>query len=164
MTTSEKVAYLKGLAEGMGIQEDAGQGKLFKVIIDILEDLALDLADTKDSLVDLTDNVEAIGEELSELSDDFYESPCSCCDGCDDDDDEDEDDYDDEEDEDEEEPVFYSVECPGCGFKLTVDEDILDAGSFECPECGEVIDLTKAEIEEVYFGDEEDEDSEDIPF
>ena len=46
MTTSEKVAYLKGLAEGMGVQEDAGQGKLFKVIIDILEDLALDLADT----------------------------------------------------------------------------------------------------------------------
>ena len=28
MTTSEKVAYLKGLAEGMGIQEDGGQGKL----------------------------------------------------------------------------------------------------------------------------------------
>ncbi len=25
MTTSEKVAYLKGLAEGMGIQEDGGQ-------------------------------------------------------------------------------------------------------------------------------------------
>ena len=24
MTTSEKVAYLKGLAEGMGIQEDGG--------------------------------------------------------------------------------------------------------------------------------------------
>ena len=55
MTTSEKVAYLKGLAEGMGIQEDGGQGKLFHVIIDILEDLSLDLADTKDALVDLTD-------------------------------------------------------------------------------------------------------------
>ena len=60
MTTSEKVAYLKGLAEGMGIQEDGGQGKLFHVIIDILEDLSLDLADTKDALVDLTDGVEEI--------------------------------------------------------------------------------------------------------
>ena len=27
MTTSEKVAYLKGLAEGMGIQEDGGDRK-----------------------------------------------------------------------------------------------------------------------------------------
>ena len=49
MTTSEKVAYLKGLAEGMGIQEDGGQGKLFHVFIDILDDLSLDLADTKDA-------------------------------------------------------------------------------------------------------------------
>ena len=80
MTTSEKVAYLKGLAEGMGI-EDAGQGKLFHVIIDILEDLSLDLADTKDALVDLTDGVEEIRDDLAELENEFYESPCSCCGG-----------------------------------------------------------------------------------
>ena len=160
MTTSEKVAYLKGLAEGMGIQEDNGQGKLFKVIIDILEDLALDLADTKDSLVDLTDSVEAVSEDLSELEDDFYESPCFTCEGCaDEEDDEgDEEDEDDEDDEDDGEPVFYSVVCPSCGFKLTVDEDILDMGTFECPECGEVIDLTSADVEEVEFDDEDEEE------
>ena len=166
MTTSEKVAYLKGLAEGMGIQEDSGQGKLFKVIIDILEDLALDLADTKDSLVDLTDSMEAVSEDLSELEDDFYESPCFTCEGCaDEEDDEAEDEEEDEEDDEDEEPVFYSVECPGCGFKLTVDEEILEAGTFECPECGQVIDLTGAEVEEVEFDDEDDEDDDgEIPF
>ena len=68
MTTSEKVAYLKGLAEGMGV-EDAGQGKLFKVIIDILEDLSLDLADTKDSLVELTDSMEDLSDDLAVLED-----------------------------------------------------------------------------------------------
>ena len=156
MTTSEKVAYLKGLAEGMGV-EDAGQGKLFKVIIDILEDLALDLADTKDSLVDLTDSVEAVSEDLSELEDDFYESPCFTCEGCADEED-DEGDEEDEDDEDDGEPVFYSVECPSCGFKLTVDEDILDTGTFECPECGEVIALTSADVEEVEFDDEDEEE------
>lgn len=153
MTTSEKVAYLKGLAEGMGIQEDGGQGKLFHVIIDILEDLSLDLADTKDALVDLTDGVEEINEDLAELENEFYEIPCSCCGG----DDEDEE-YD---DEDEDDTVFYSVECPGCGFKLTVDEDTLNAGSFECPECGEVIDFENAAVEEVVFDDEDDEDEKD---
>ena len=171
MTTSEKVAYLKGLAEGMGIQEDAPQGKLFKVIIDILEDLALDLADTKDSVVDLTDSVEAVSEELAELQDDFYESPCAWCDGCDEEDEEDDDEDDeDEEDADDDEIVFYSVECPGCGFRLTLDEDSLDLGTFECPECGEVIDLSTADLEEVEFDDEDDEededsgDNEEIPF
>ena len=53
------------------------------------------------------------------------------------------------------------MECPGCGFKLTVDEDTLDAGSFECPECGEVIDFENAAVEEVVFDDEDDEDKKD---
>ena len=162
MTTSEKVAYLKGLAEGMGIQEDGPQGKLFKVIIDILEDLALDLADTKDSLVDLNDNVEAIGEELSELQDEFYESPCAWCDGCD------EDDEDEDDEEEDDEIVFYSMKCPGCGFQLTINEDTLDLGTFECPECGEVIDLSAVELEEVEFDDDDDgdlnTDDDELPF
>ena len=109
MTTSEKVAYLKGLAEGMGIQEDGGQGKLFHVIIDILEDLSLDLADTKDALVDLTDGVEEINEDLAELENEFYESPCSCCGG----DDEDEE-YDDEDEDDE----FYLEDL--IGFRVRI--------------------------------------------
>ena len=158
MTTSEKVAYLKGLAEGMGINEDAGEGKLFKVIIDILEDLSLDLADTRDTMTDLPDALEAVSDDLAELEEEVYEG------FLDDDDDEDEDDEDDD-DEDDDEPLFYSVECPGCGFRLTVDEDILEGGSFECPECGEVIDLTKADVEEVEFeDDEEEDDSDEIPF
>ena len=120
MTTSEKVAYLKGSCRRHGHSGGRRPGKLFHVIIDILEDLSLDLADTKDALVDLTDGVEEINEDLAELENEFYESPCSCCGG----DDEDEE-YD---DEDEDDTVFYSVECPGCGFKLTVDEDYARRG------------------------------------
>ena len=149
MTTSEKVAYLKGLAEGMGIQEDAGQGKLFKVIIDILEDLALDMADARDDLTDLTDGVDELIEDLTILENEFYD--CCGCEGCLDDDE-------DDDDEEDEEPVFYSVECPGCGYKLTVDEDILDMDDFECPECGEVIDFSKVDVEEVDFDDEDEDD------
>ena len=148
MTTSEKVAYLKGLAEGMGIQEDAGEGKLFHVIIDILEDLSLDLADTKDSLTDLTDGVEEISADLAELENEVYESPCSCGD----------EDGDEAYEDDDEDTVFYSVECPGCGYKLTVDEDTLSEGDFECPECGEIIDFKDAAVEKVVFDDEEDEE------
>lgn len=155
MTTSEKVAYLKGLAEGMGIQEDGGQGKLIKVITDILEDLALDMADTRDTLTELADSVEDLGADLSQLEEDFFD----CC--CGDDDEEEDGDEDGEDDED---TVFYALECPGCGYKLTVDESILDEGTFECPECGEVIDLTKTELEEVDFNDEDDEDNEELPF
>ena len=157
MTTSEKVAYLKGLCEGMGIGEDSKEGKLFKVITDILEDLSLDMEDTRDAVEELMDTIDEVSENLTDLEEEFYECACDCgeCSCCEDD--EDEDDEDEDEDEDEE-PVFYSVECPGCGFRVTVDEDILAAGEFDCPECGGTIDFRKATVEMVDFDEDEDDD------
>ena len=35
MTSSEKVAYLKGLMEGMELNTESGEGKLLSVIADI---------------------------------------------------------------------------------------------------------------------------------
>ncbi len=157
MTTSEKVAYLKGLCEGMGIDGETREGKIFQVIIDVLEDLALDLAETRDTVHDVTDSMNEISDDLAELEDEFYECCCSgCSDGpCDDEED-------DEDEDEEDESAFYSVECPGCGYRVTVDEDTLDAGSFECPECGEVIDFSTVPVTEVDFDeDEESEDEED---
>ena len=150
MTTSEKVAYLKGLAEGMGIDETTKEGKLCKVILDVLEDLALEQADTRDSILDLADTVQEINEDLAELEDEFYE--CSCCDE-DEEDDEEEEDEDEEDDEYYEDPVYYAVKCPGCDLTLTVGDSVLDLGTFECPACGEIIDFGVVEMEEVELDD-----------
>ena len=40
MTVTEKVSYLKGLAEGLGIDENEKNGKVIKAIIDVLDDLS----------------------------------------------------------------------------------------------------------------------------
>ena len=155
MTTSEKVAYLKGLCEGMGIGEDSKEGKLFKVITDILEDLSLDMEDTRDAVEELMDTIDEVSENLTDLEEEFYECACDCgeCSCCEDDEDED-----DEDEDEDDEPTFYSVECPGCGFRVTVDEDILAAGEFDCPECGGTIDFRKATVEMVDFDEDEDDD------
>ena len=155
MTTSEKVAYLKGLCEGMGIGEDSKEGKLFKVITDILEDLSLDMEDTRDAVEELMDAIDEVSENLTDLEEEFYECACDCgdCSCCEEDEDED-----DEDEDEDEEPTFYSVECPGCGFRVTVDEDILAAGEFDCPECGGTIDFRKATVEMVDFDEDEDDD------
>ena len=180
MTTSEKVAYLKGLCEGMEIG-DSKEGKLFKAVIEILDDLTADLSDVQDAVEDLADCMDELGEDVNELEDEYYDHLCACegcgdCDefcGCTDDCDDcvcegDCDDcvcedccdyladWDDDEDEDDEDDVFYNVECPGCGFALTVDEDILATGKFECPECGELIDFGTAKVERIDFEDDED--------
>ena len=39
MTVSEKVAYLKGLAEGLGIKDSTNEGKLMLAVIDVLESI-----------------------------------------------------------------------------------------------------------------------------
>ena len=43
MTVSEKVAYIKGLAENAGF-EDSAKDKVVKAIIDVLEDIAAEVA------------------------------------------------------------------------------------------------------------------------
>ena len=41
MEITEKVAYLKGLAEGMELDTEKKEGKLLAAIIDVLDDLSL---------------------------------------------------------------------------------------------------------------------------
>ena len=65
MTISEKVAYLKGLAEGLNLDtEKSKEGKLISVMIGILEEIGL-------SIEDLEENTQALGEEIDVLSDDL---------------------------------------------------------------------------------------------
>ena len=135
MTASEKVAYLKGLAEGLGIDGETSEGKLMLAMIDVLDSLADDVEDLEATAADLADSIDDIGEDMAYLED-------LCLDDMDEDED-DEDDYDDLGDCDGEcsgcygcgDEIEYEVTCPQCGKTLTVYEDELDFGSIRCPEC-----------------------------
>ena len=67
MTTSEKVAYLKGLAEGYGLDSQKKEGKILSTILDILEDLALDQQDITDQLADMGESLDAVSEDLEDV-------------------------------------------------------------------------------------------------
>ena len=112
MTISEKVAYLKGLAEGLNLDtEKSKEGKLISVMIGILEEVGL-------SIEDLEENALALGEEIDVLSDDLADVE-SVVFG-----------EDDEEDED-----YFEVECPNCEEPIIIDDEALEAGEVECPNC-----------------------------
>ena len=107
MTISEKVAYLKGLAEGLNIDtEKSKEGKLISVMIGILEEIGM-------SIEDLEENAEALDVEKA-VFDDEDEDDDDCC--CDDDD-------------------FFEVDCPNCGETLMIDESVLEEGVIQCPGC-----------------------------
>ena len=109
MTITEKVAYLKGLADGLAIDtEKSKEGKLISVMIDILEEMGM-------SIEDLEENATALGEELDAVSDDLADVEEAVF-------------GDDDEDD-------FEVECPNCEQPLVIDEDVLEAGVIECPNC-----------------------------
>ena len=122
MTISEKVAYLKGLAEGLDLDtQKSKEAKLISVMIGILEEIGL-------SIEDLEENALALGEEIDVLSDDLADVEAVVFD------DEDEDDYDEDEEE-EFDDDWFEVECPNCDEVLVVDEDALEEGYIKCPNC-----------------------------
>ena len=125
MTISEKVAYLKGLAEGLDIDTSKSkEGKLISVMIGILEEIGL-------SLEDLEENNVALGEEIDAISDDLADVEKVVFDDEDEDDDEDECCCGDEDDD------FFEVECPNCKEDLVIDDDVLESGVVQCPNCKE---------------------------
>lgn len=121
MNLTEKVSYLKGLTDGLGIDETKPENKIIKAMIDILDDLALTVSDLEDSFEILGEQVDAIDEDLDDLECFIFED----------------DDFSDD-DEDEE---YYDVECPSCGEVICIDEGILEEGGIECPNCGEELEF-----------------------
>lgn len=126
MTTSEKVAYLKGLAEGLNMDKSSNESKLFTAVIDVLDSMASDIEDLEIVTDELGDELDATSDDLSVVEDIVY-----------DEEDYDEDDY----DELDEEPVLFEITCPKCNNTITVDEDVIALGTINCPNCNEVLDL-----------------------
>ena len=63
----EKVAYLKGLAEGMRLDAGSDQGKLLLAMIDAMEAFASEHEDTCAQLDELQQYVEEIDSDVSDL-------------------------------------------------------------------------------------------------
>ena len=92
MNTSEKVAYVKGLAEGLGYDNTSKEGKILAAILDILEDVAHDIEDLEENAWDLGEAIDQVSDDLAEIEELVYDEdfdddedededyePCSCC-------------------------------------------------------------------------------------
>lgn len=138
MTITEKIAYIKGLAEGLALDESKPEVKVINAIVDLLDDIAYDLTDVEELYDELSEQVDEIDEDLAEVESDLY--------------DDEDDDYDDRDDFDDENP-FYEVTCGSCGQKINVSEDVLLEGEIECPNCKELLEFDFSGI----FADEDPE-------
>jgi endogenous inhibitor of DNA gyrase (YacG/DUF329 family) len=141
MSIGKKVAYLKGLAEGLEISSGSKNGKIITGILDILEDIA----ELEDYVAEIDDDLCMLEEfvfddgETEEKDDDDY-----VC--IEDDDDE----FDGEKESAENEVLdgVFELKCPHCKkFIMLETKEILESEGMavECPECGQEIEVIEEE-------------------
>ncbi len=138
MELNEKVAYIKGLMDGLELDLTTKEGKVLAAVVEALEATAKKVSSMDEEVGDLYDEVDAISEDLSNVEDYIW------------DDGEEEEDDEDEEEPEEYEDGLYEITCPACGEVVCVDEEMLTDENLACPNCG-----TKFEVD---FGDEEASD------
>ena len=80
---SEQVAYLRGLADGMKIDDSTNEGKLLLKIVDVLDEMAVTIDELDEEVADNTERLEDVEECLDDICDDLYDDECGDCDGCD---------------------------------------------------------------------------------
>lgn len=125
MDICEKIAYIKGLAEGLKVDDSTNEGKILTAIIDLLGDITSEICNIEDGCDELMEHIDAVDEDLSELEEYVYEDEyddddedddcdCDCC-------------HDDE---------VYEIECPACNNLIYLDEEMLEEDGMVCPNCG----------------------------
>ena len=133
----EKVAYLKGLAEGLGVTAETDKGKLMLAMIDTLEAFAEQAGETEEALHELQEVVDelekAFGKDLKAKEDsekvrikikEIIEKDTR------------KKDEEEDEDDDEEEEGLIEYECPHCGTVIFFDEEAFDMEQEHlCPNC-----------------------------
>ena len=134
MEISEKVAYLKGLAEGLALETESKEGKLIAAIIDVLDEMSIRFEDIDDNLVDLEDGLDAVSDDLSEVEEALFEM--------------------DEEDEDDD-TEYFETTCPVCEEEIVFDEDTLENGEIRCPNCGEKLEFDLSDLADAAEDDED---------
>ncbi len=130
----ERVAYLKGLAEGMQISDATNEGKLLKAIIEVLDDVALAVDDIEEVQEQISEQLDSMDEDIAEIENKVFGE----ADGFEDEDEDDDEDDEDEDDEDEDE-----VECPHCGEIISLEDAAFneDNTAINCPHCGKDIEI-----------------------
>ena len=123
MDICEKIAYIKGLAEGLKLDESTSEGKILAAVIDLLGDMTSEICDIEDGCDELLEQIDAVDEDLASVEDFVYgddvddDDCCDCDDCCDDDE-------------------LYEIECPACHDNIYLDEDMLEEEGMKCPNCG----------------------------
>ena len=144
-TITERTAYLRGLADGLNLDKEKAENKLLLEMLNVMDEMAQQLAETNEDLDELSEYVEDMDADLAEVEELLFEEEedCDCdCDDCD-------------------------CDCDDCDCDCDCDQEL----SFDCPNCGKTVMIKASDIDfdespvcsacgQPFFVDVEDEDEE----
>lgn len=143
MTITEKIAYIKGVADTLELKAGDKKDQLILSLIDAMDDMALALSDLETGLDTLGAQVDEIDEDLGAVEEEVYDLDGydGCCDedcGCD------------CEDEDCDCCCDCAEAiCPQCGADIHIDFADLEEGKpIICPACDAKLDFELVDDEE----------------
>ena len=136
MDFAEKVAYLKGLAEGLQLDTETKEGKMIAAIVDVLETMVDELDDIESEMIDIEDGLDAVSDDLEDLEDLVY---------------------DDENADNEDEGDVFVTTCPECGEEVVFNESVLEDGEVVCPNCGAKLEFDLSDLANAAYEDESEE-------
>ena len=145
---TDRAAYLRGLADGMGLDKEKNENKLVLEMLNVLDEMAQHITETDADLDELSEYVEDMDADLADVEEVLFDDDddCDCCDhdcDCDCDD--------------------CDCDCDDCDC----DQEL----SFDCPNCGKTVMIKASDIDfdespvcsacgQPFFVDVEDEDEE----
>ncbi len=176
MKLTEKIAYMKGLLDGMELDGSTKEGKAILQMAEVMEEMGVYIDDLQSQVDELTELCDLLDKDLGEVETDLYcdDDDDALYEDDDDSDDDDDDDFDigqvlpadyddyayDDDDEDFDE-VQYVVNCPSCDETVSLSERQLEEGSMTCPHCGELLEFDYDNIETEFSADADDDEADD---
>ena len=118
---SERISYIRGLADGLELGEDSKEAKVISAMIELLDDMAFSVEELEEQQELINGDLDEMDEIVGELEDYVYGDECDCCNDME----------------------FDDVTCPSCGAEIELDDDMIsdDCTYFTCPACHEKIDI-----------------------
>lgn len=136
----EKVAYLKGLADGIKLDTSTDEGRLIYAVIDALGSAAVEVAELRQGQKNLSEAVNAISDDLADIEEWFSGN---------------------DEDDEDDDTASYEATCPACGETVRFDEDVLEEGEIVCPNCGQKLEFDLDSSDETEPADERKSEASD---
>ena len=137
---TDRTAYLRGLAEGMGLDKEKNENKLLLEMLSVMDEMAQKLNELDADIEELDEYVESIDADLSDMEEALFS----------------EDEFDDFDDDDMEEYEIdenaeLSFDCPNCGAPMQLKASDIDFDESPiCSKCGSAFfpDVIEGEDEE----------------